>query len=194
MPMLCSTSTRNKPSRSCSRTARRELSALVNRAAYVAQLIEKQGGHLIPGRPAERALPGGGAEALPQPGIIGEAPQGRCKAGHVAWLDEQAFTLVVGQVGQIAGTPANHWQPEGHRLAVHRPVRLLQAGQHERVRGRVQCGNLADAHRPMYHNSSSKVRLRKASVDAFRVGRLGSRVADEVECCRVLLDGCERLE
>src|SRR5438128_2228490 len=87
MPTLCSTGTRNKPSRSCSRTARRELSALVIRAA-----------------------------------------------------------------------------------------------------------DLADAHRPMYHNSRSKVRLRKASVDAFRVGRLGSRVADEVECCRVPIDGCERLE
>ena len=46
------------------------------------------------------------------------------EAADVAGRHEQPLVAVVGEVGQVAGAPADHRQPEGHRLSEHRAVRL----------------------------------------------------------------------
>ena len=134
-----------------------------------------------PGRPLQRPAAGRFTQAAAQFGIVRPGVAWRRPARDVAGLDQQPFALVLRQVRQVAGPPADNRQSERHRFAVHRSVRLLQTRQHEDVGRRVEApppppSSVARAPPPVPVRSAGR-----AGPDARGVRRLGSIVADQVQ-------------
>ena len=85
------------------------------------------------------------------------------------------------QVRQVAGAPADDRQAYGHRLAVDRAERLLQAGQDKRVSGRVQRRNVAKSTGPCTMTRPRRSPRARRAQTRRAYGRFDLRVADEVQ-------------
>ena len=96
------------------------------------------------GRPCRPRSEGRGPVRRPRPPAAPgsrrrrQAGQGGGEGAAVAGLEDQTLPVMVGQVGQVAGPPADHGEPGGHRLAVDRAVGVPVARQHEHVGRPVQ--------------------------------------------------------
>ena len=88
---------------------------------------------------------------------------------------------MVGQIRQVARPPADNGEAKGHRLAVHRAVRLFDAGQHEDISRRIHRRHLRDVQRSVDHHPRPEGGLSEPSPQAGRVGGLGIVVADQMQ-------------
>ena len=88
---------------------------------------EEQRRALLPGWPVECTFASGGPKSPAQIGIQRECPQRISQGWYIARLNQQSFATVLGQVRQVPSAPSHDGQPEGHCLAINRPIWLFQA-------------------------------------------------------------------
>src|SRR5581483_9733887 len=110
---------------------------------------EEHGGGLVPGWSLKRARPRRRPQSSTQWLVIAEPLQCGGQRLYVARLQHESFALMVRQVGQVPGAPADDREAEGHRLAIDRSVRLLPARQGEDVARFIERGHLLARERPV---------------------------------------------
>ena len=111
------------------------------------------GGGLLPRGPCRGAPVRRLAEPRPQVVVGGQAPNRVPQGVDVARRNEQALTSILGEVGQVAGSPAGNREAERHRFSPDRSVGLAERGQDERVGGRVEAGHALARQRAMCNDA-----------------------------------------
>jgi glycosyltransferase involved in cell wall biosynthesis len=136
-------------------------------------------------------------QPLAQHGIGGEQLQRAGQRADIARRHEQPLATVIGEIGKVAGAPADDRKPERHRFAPHRPVRLAEGREDENVCRGVQRCDLLTRERAVNDDASGQVVAGHSPPHTGRVGGFAVLIAGEVERCRVRRqagDGVEQLE
>ena len=136
---------------------------------------------MLPGRTRARPAPRRRAEPCPHI-LVASEPRERLREGlDVARLDEEAFPLVSGEIGEVARPPPDDGETECHRLAPHGPIRLSERGQDEDVGRAIERRDFLGREATVNHDAAREVGLCEARPDLGRVARIGGVVAREVE-------------
>ncbi len=120
---------------------------------------------LLPRRTAESTASRRGAERRTSLLVERKAQERSRESRDIAWLHEEPVPLVLGEVRQVPGPPADDREPERHRLTPHGSVRLAVRGKDENVGGLVQRRDLAGRPAPVDDDAAAKVLLGEASAD-----------------------------
>ena len=155
-------------------------------------MVEEHGGDRVPRRSFQGSVFGRFAEPLAQICVVCQSAQGVRQADHVVRDHQQTFSLVRCQKWEIASAPTDDGQPEGHRLAVYRPERLLEAGQRKGIYRRVHRRDLAHRQRSVDHHAIAEPANQRPDVTGVRGFHVGA--ADQVQRGSIGLEERERLE
>jgi hypothetical protein len=113
-----------------------------------------------------RARQGAALRRRPEPepniSVECEPKQGLRQGLDVARLQEETLALILGQVWEVAGPPADNGQAESHRLAPDGPVRLPGSRKDEGVRRPVEACDVFAGNGAMRDDAAAEVGLREA--------------------------------
>jgi hypothetical protein len=116
----------------------------------------------LPRRPRQGAALRRRPEPQPDISVKCESKQGLRQGLDVARLQEETLALILGQVWEVPGPPADNGQAESHRLAPDGSVRLPGSREDEGVGRPVETRDAFAGNGAMRDDAAAEVGLREA--------------------------------